>query len=129
LGLARSEGEAGQLGWRGAEEVARLGGGVGPRRVAKGAGEEAERGRRWRWALGRSRWGSRPVGDGSGPVRRSWPTRARAIWAWRRGRLDRGELGLRGGAGELGWCGGPRGGARLPRSRSDRGGRGGGARW
>ena len=98
MGLARSEGEAGQLGWRGAEEVARLGLALRPTRLAKGAGEEAERGRCWRWALGRSRWGSRPVGDGSGPVRRRWPTRARAIWAWRRGRLDRGELGLRGGA-------------------------------
>ena len=50
LGLARSEGEAGQLGWRGAEEVARLGLALRPTRLAKGAGEEAERGRRWRWA-------------------------------------------------------------------------------
>ena len=48
LGLARSEGEAGQLGWRGAEEVARLGLARRPTRLAKGAGEEAERGRRWR---------------------------------------------------------------------------------
>ena len=50
MGLARSEGEAGQLGWRGAEEVARLGLALRPTRLAKGAGEEAERGRRWRWA-------------------------------------------------------------------------------
>ena len=45
MGLARSEGEAGQLGWRGAEEVARLGLALRPTRLAKGAGEEAERGR------------------------------------------------------------------------------------
>ena len=41
MGLARSEGEAGQLGWRGAEEVARLGVALRPTRLAAI--------RRWRW--------------------------------------------------------------------------------
>ena len=70
MGLARSEGEAGQLGWRGAEEVARMGLALWPTRLAKGAGEEAERGRRWRWAGelagGQECPASSPVGVGAG---------------------------------------------------------------
>ena len=62
MGLARSEGEAGQLGWRGAEEVARLGLALRPTRLAKGAGEGAERGRRWRWAGELA--GAGPEGEG-----------------------------------------------------------------